>query len=1198
MKFLIFGYYGFKNTGDELILSKIIEDLKNLYTDAEILVLSGDVEYTKKVHKVEALNRFSPYETEEAIKWCDVTIVGGGGLIHEYFELDVKNIFESFGYGVAAYSIVPLLSKIHEKPVFYWSHGIGPIFSEGAKRFCKWFYALSDYTTLRDEYSYALLKNIYPELENVALDTDPCIALDMSKIIDGGRFDFNDNRQKLGINIRPWFGGEKIIESVAFGLNKVIEKNDDLLIVPVPFDLNLDIDVLNKLVHLLPEKNVETKHLNELQTPFDVLSVVNEVDLFIGMRLHSILASRLLKKPTLALIYDKKVESAASNLGIIGIPVGNLENLNLYTAFEDLIKGKINNEKKELPSYNTPQIFHDFLEGTLKTVKNTKTPKLSVLNNEKLYENFIRSLKNEIQQIEKNLKQTQSELERVLGEKQELFNKLQKSYDDYKNLEIVKNEIENSLKQTQGELERVLGERNEFFNALDSIYSSDFWKVASFYYKLKEKSPVLRNTVKALSKVKRLVIKYRNKKSHDAHTQAPAQAHSYDNIGDPREDSKIKQEITVKPKENPEQIKEEKENKEFIEYYSNLNLPKEKNKFDVIFFSIIDWGFRFQRPQHIATRLAKAGHRVFYLKVSLGGESSKINKVKENIYEIKLPFNGETTIYNEDFKHGKDVVINSIDQIIKRYSIKEFVSFVEFPMWYEIVKDLKEKYKCSVVFDILDEFSGFDNVHKDITEYERKMMCLSDSIITSSKHLYRKTIDYLDQNNIDTKCNLVRNGAEFEHFSNLPENNLLEHIKKPIIGYYGAISDWFDVDLIEYAAKKHPEWSFALIGHTFGADIKKLEKMDNVYFLGEKPYNELPKYLYWFDVCLIPFKDVPLIRSTNPVKFYEYISSGKPVVATHMDELVRYKDVAYISKDKDEFVKNIERALNESDEDIVKMRKEVAKKNDWDERVRNILKAMHESFPKVSIIIVTYNNLDLTKQCLNSIFKKTAYPNYEVIVVDNNSSDGTKEYLSELEKKDERVKIILNEENLGFAKANNMGIKNSRDDYIILLNNDTIVTRGWIINLLKHLKKDIGMVGPVTNSIGNEAKINVYYENLNEMDAFAEYYTSKHFGESFEIKVLAMFCVATKRKIIEKVGMIDERYEIGMFEDDDYAMALKSKGYRLLCAEDVFIHHFGGATFKKYMSNKYREIFEKNRERFENKWGIKWQPHKYREGVI
>lgn len=137
----------------------------------------------------------------------------------------------------------------------------------------------------------------------------------------------------------------------------------------------------------------------------------------------------------------------------------------------------------------------------------------------------------------------------------------------------------------------------------------------------------------------------------------------------------------------------------------------------------------------------------------------------------------------------------------------------------------------------------------------------------------------------------------------------------------------------------------------------------------------------------------------------------------------------------------------------------------------------------VSIIIVTFNNLNYTKECIQSILEKTAYPNYEIIIVDNKSRDNTPNYLKELEKQYSNVTIVLNEQNYGFAKGNNIGIKKAKGDYIILLNNDTVVTRGWVNGFIKHLERDnrLGLVGPVTNYAGSEAMINVTYRNIKEV---------------------------------------------------------------------------------------------------------------------
>jgi len=189
----------------------------------------------------------------------------------------------------------------------------------------------------------------------------------------------------------------------------------------------------------------------------------------------------------------------------------------------------------------------------------------------------------------------------------------------------------------------------------------------------------------------------------------------------------------------------------------------------------------------------------------------------------------------------------------------------------------------------------------------------------------------------------------------------------------------------------------------------------------------------------------------------------------------------------------------------------------------------------------------------------------------------------------------LNSQNLGFAHANNQVAAIAKGEIFVFLNNDTVVTKGWLNGLVTYLgDQSIGMVGPVTNFSGNESMIPVQYNTLDDMDLFAKSYVSKHFGRFFEIKMLPFHCVALRKSVWEEIGPLDESFKIGMFEDDDYAMRVKINEYKLICAEDIFIHHWGKKSFEKLSSEKYQEIFEKNRRIFEEKWGTEWEPHQYR----
>ncbi len=251
---------------------------------------------------------------------------------------------------------------------------------------------------------------------------------------------------------------------------------------------------------------------------------------------------------------------------------------------------------------------------------------------------------------------------------------------------------------------------------------------------------------------------------------------------------------------------------------------------------------------------------------------------------------------------------------------------------------------------------------------------------------------------------------------------------------------------------------------------------------------------------------------------------------------------------------------------------------------------------KASIIIVTYNNLLFNRICLESVLANTEWANYEIIVVDNGSSDGTPEYLRAQAGQHEQIRLLFNDRNLGFAPAGNQGLALARGEFLVLLNNDTLVPRQWLKRLIRHLEKPaIGLVGPVTNRSGNETQIEVPYETYGELVAFGRDYCQAHAAEVFDIRMLAMFCVAMRRDVYKRVGPLDERFECGLFEDDDYAMRVHSSGYRVLCAEDVFVHHFGQASLGHLASaGEYGKLFHANRRRWEKKWGCAWEPYQRR----
>lgn len=242
----------------------------------------------------------------------------------------------------------------------------------------------------------------------------------------------------------------------------------------------------------------------------------------------------------------------------------------------------------------------------------------------------------------------------------------------------------------------------------------------------------------------------------------------------------------------------------------------------------------------------------------------------------------------------------------------------------------------------------------------------------------------------------------------------------------------------------------------------------------------------------------------------------------------------------------------------------------------------------VSIIIVTYNNLQTaTISCLESLFLETDCMDFEVIVVDNNSTDGTQRFLKELESREPRLKVVLNSENRGFAGGNNDALRIAHGDILVLLNNDTRVTRGWLTRIVEALEEEpsIGMVGPATNAAGNEQNIFISGTLPEEIIFEGALWKQKSNGDSFTTNKLCFFCVAFRRDLLGKIGMLDESFGLGFYEDDDYCLRVKKAGYSLKCLEDVFVYHQGSVSFSAF-PRRTKELLKRNKRLLESKHGI------------
>lgn len=626
------------------------------------------------------------------------------------------------------------------------------------------------------------------------------------------------------------------------------------------------------------------------------------------------------------------------------------------------------------------------------------------------------------------------------------------------------------------------------------------------------------------------------------------------------------------------------------------------DKPDIFIFSIIDWDFRTQRPQHIARLLAE-NHRVFYVEMMLNLNGPSVRRVDDRLFVIRLdmhsighiqPYEGKAD--NVQLRGWINSFINFADQV-GATSFKHII--IQHPFWWQMAQHLPSEFH--IIFDCMDDIAGFSNTTEWMLEQEHAMISGCDKLVVSSEYL-KKKFGAIKQ------PQLIRNGGDLTHFQ--PDESIAEppaflrdrgfskQSDRIDVGYVGAIAEWFDTSLVRSVANLNPDMHFHLCGAVTTQEAARLESLSNVTLYGEIPYSDVPAFIGQMDVMTIPFQLLPIIQACDPVKFYEYSAMGKPTVATCLPELKRAENLLFLSTGPQEFSSNLRKAVGKGKKtEFCEDLRVYAAANTWRHR-SELFEQVLEDLPKVSVVILSFGDPLWTINTLRSLFDMGAtYPNLEVLLVDNGSSE---DHLAQIRDAIEStaicpVRLIENGENLGFSRGNNVGIKHATGEYILLLNNDTYLAPGAIAAMVKHLNNNpsIGVVCPMTNNIGNEARIDIQYADMGEMIRNSRQLTIGYRGQHSEIPVVAYFAAMLRRNDFEQFGLLSEDYGLGMFEDDDHCAVIRSKGYICALAEDAFTHHHLSATFDTINAERKRKLFEANKKIYEAKFG-EWIPHKYR----
>lgn len=393
-----------------------------------------------------------------------------------------------------------------------------------------------------------------------------------------------------------------------------------------------------------------------------------------------------------------------------------------------------------------------------------------------------------------------------------------------------------------------------------------------------------------------------------------------------------------------------------INIFHSLNFIKNKNvsrKLDKIikngdYERIIIWRSNFgwnvplfQRPQHISINLSKQKCLVFYEVTHF---TDKIKDIKE--------VNSNLILVNFENKSLQRLLSKKLEQITKPKYIQIYSTD-----WNMKVEELKAYIQngYKIIYEYIDEInpilSGTKEIPVNIKEKYEYMLQDKETVFVVV------TADKLKED-IKQKRGLEKlvfacNGVDYEHYQNIDKNfefdeefkNILNE-NRPIIGYYGAFASWFDYEMVKNLAVKRPEYNIVLIGTKYDDTLEKskIQEIENIHFLGTREYKVLKNYADKFDVCTVPFLINDITKATSPLKIFEYMALGKPIVTTAMDECKKYKSI-FIANNNEEFIKNIDKAIElerNKDNEYYKILKKEALENTWESKAKVIIELLEK----------------------------------------------------------------------------------------------------------------------------------------------------------------------------------------------------------------------------------------------------------------
>lgn len=364
------------------------------------------------------------------------------------------------------------------------------------------------------------------------------------------------------------------------------------------------------------------------------------------------------------------------------------------------------------------------------------------------------------------------------------------------------------------------------------------------------------------------------------------------------------------------------------------------------YFAGIDWNHTWQRPQQLAVRLAALGPLTYINPLGLRTPRLRdwrrlVKRLfgKRPVLEssVALAVTVRDPLPYLPWPHAAAAIrFNAwrLERLVRsRPSVMREAWFWVGTPSPAVLRMLDRCGYDRIVYDALDDFAAFPGLSPRLRQVETRLAKRARVVLTVSSVLQDRF------SAINSSTHLIPNAAEVDRFAkggDTQQPDELRSLPRPLLGYVGEIAPWLDVELLENLSARLPGASLVLVGQVHGETGRRLQGRPNVHFLGRRPYARLPGYLSAFDVCLLPFKLTPLTRAADPVKLYEYLAAGKPVVATALDATRRFARQVHVATPEG-FPAAVERALEQAqDPHLARERRQAVQDDNWDARAATV----------------------------------------------------------------------------------------------------------------------------------------------------------------------------------------------------------------------------------------------------------------------